>query len=154
MLKKYESPLWINGKESLRLQCVVSIIQVLVLNAIVFNALPLSIKGLLSLVSCIVFVRTYLRLRRTYYQIKHDVDMGWSVAINTQPFKAVVILPESIVTQHVVVLCCRDLAPVPAKKMFWCHNAMHSLLVLPDAVGQAAYQQLVVRLLTQHSERH
>ncbi len=131
-----------------------SVIQVLVLNAIVFNALPLSIKGLLSLVSCIVFVRTYVRFRRTHYQIKHDVDAGWALTINAQPFNAVVILPESIVTQYVLVLCYRHQAPVTAKKMFWCHNVTRSLLVLPDAVGQAEYQQLIVRLRTQHLERH
>ena len=135
MPKKHEPPLLMKLKPSKRLKQLLVVMHGLALASSIANALPVAVKLALLTGIFLHFLFALKRLKIEQHALKHSNAAGWGIS-NGNDFEPVQILNSTVITVFAIFLHFNN----PAGK--------RSVLIVNDALSEADYRRLIVRLKT------
>ncbi len=135
MPKKHEPPLLLELKPSKRLKQLLVVMHGLALGSSIANALPVAIKLALLAGICLHLWFRFKRLKSKQFSIKQSEAAGWEIS-NGNDFEAVQILNSTVITVFAIFLHFNNDA------------GKQSVLIVNDALSEADYRYLIVRLKT------
>lgn len=135
MPKKHELPLLLELKPSKRLKQLLVVMHVLALGSTIANALPLAVKLALLTGICLHLWLVFKRLKSGQYTIKQSEAAGWELS-DGNDFEPVQILNSTVITVFAIFLHFNNNA------------GKQAVLIVNDALSEADYRRLIVRLKT------
>ncbi len=135
MQKKHELPLLLELKPSKRLKQLLVVTHVLALGSSIANALPLAVKLALLAGICLHLCFVFERLKSEQRIIKQSEAAGWEIS-DGNDFEPVQILNSTVITVFAIFL------------HFNSNTGKQSVLIANDALSEADYRRLIVRLKT------
>ncbi|MDP3589992.1 MAG: hypothetical protein Q8R54_05570 [Methylobacter sp.] len=136
MPKKHEFPLLLELNPSKRLSQLLVVMHVLALGSSIANALPLAAKLALLAAICLHLWFVFRRLKSKQYIIKQSEAAGWEISDVHDFFEPVHILNSTVITVFAIFLHFNN------------HAGKQSVLIVNDALSEADYRRLIVRLKT------
>lgn len=135
MPKKHEPPLLLELKPSKSLKQLLVVMHGLALGSSIANALPVAVKLVLLIGICLHLWFLFKRFKSEQCSIKQSEAAGWEIS-NGNDFKTVQILNSTVVTVFAIFLHFSNDA------------GKQSVLIVNDALSEADYRRLIVRLKT------
>jgi toxin CptA len=123
-------------KSSKRLSQLLVVMHVLALGSSIANALPLAAKLALLTAICLHFWFVFRQLKSKQYTIKQSEAAGWEISDGHDFFEPVQILNSTVITVFAIFLHFNN------------HAGNQSVLIVNDALSEADYRHLIVRLKT------
>lgn len=135
MPKKHEPPLLLELKSSKRLKQLLVVMHGLALASSIANALPVAAKLTLLAGICLHLWLTLKRLKIEQHTLKHSNAAGWEISSGND-FESVQILNSTVISVFAIFLHFNN------------HAGKQSVLIINDALCEADYRRLIVRLKT------